>query len=196
MSARGARERGGADQAYLRSLPVNEASRVMGSRDRLQKVLGGKNPLEVVNAGRPDGYRITALGDRSAPAAPGTLPPASPERHQAGALAALVGARQAGAQSAVSDAFEEAQRLDGRHHGWYLQQLQSPTVELQRGVRSFERQIVKHEKWIADPASKVADFHSLRDAHREAMIEGWHQDIERHRESIVILLVYSEGAWQ
>lgn len=61
VSARAAREREAAGRTFLRSLPTAEAARVMGSRDKLQKVLRGADPLTIVNRGRPDGYRIIEL---------------------------------------------------------------------------------------------------------------------------------------
>ena len=58
---------------------------------------------------------------------------------------------------------------------------------VKRDIRSFENQIAQHEKWITDPTSKVADYHSHNPRWREALIKGWKQDIKRHRDSIEIL---------
>lgn len=55
-------ERKGAVQAYLRTLPAYEAARVLGSRERLAQVLGGKSVDAVVNAGRDPMYHLARLG--------------------------------------------------------------------------------------------------------------------------------------
>lgn len=46
-----------------RDLPAAEAARVMGSRGRLQRVLDGADPVEVVNRGVADGYRTVRMGE-------------------------------------------------------------------------------------------------------------------------------------
>lgn len=63
LSAAGARPMPGAEAAYLRSMPVDEAARVMGSRQRLQRVLDGASVDSVVNAGVDPLYRLARLGN-------------------------------------------------------------------------------------------------------------------------------------
>jgi len=65
LSAAGARQVQAGEAAYLRSLSPQEAARVMGSADRAQRVLEGASFDVVVNAGRPDAYRLARLGDGS-----------------------------------------------------------------------------------------------------------------------------------
>lgn len=62
LSAAGARETPGGVAAYLRSMPLEDAARVMGSREMAQAVLDGASVDDVVNAGRPDRYRVRRLG--------------------------------------------------------------------------------------------------------------------------------------
>lgn len=71
LSADGARMQPGAEAAYLRSMPPEEAARVMGSKARALAVLNGKSVDEVVNAGVDPLYRLRRLGDRVA--APSSL---------------------------------------------------------------------------------------------------------------------------
>lgn len=66
LSAAGARPMPGAEAAYLRSMPVDEAARVMGSRQRLQRVLDGASVDSVINAGVDPLYRLARLGDPGA----------------------------------------------------------------------------------------------------------------------------------
>lgn len=64
LSASGARAAPGGVASYLRGMPIEEAARVMGSRERAQRVLAGAGLDEVVNAGRPDAYRVRRLGGK------------------------------------------------------------------------------------------------------------------------------------
>ena len=81
----------------------------------------------------------------------------------------------------------EIAKAGGKHSGWYRRQRELSEEQLSKGIRSFENQIARHEKWITDPTSKIVDYHSYDPRRREALIKGWKQDIERHRDSIEIL---------
>lgn len=81
----------------------------------------------------------------------------------------------------------EASKPGGRHHGWYLRLSDQSDAELDKSVRSFERQIARHEGWIADPLSKTPDFGEFHPQRQVALVAGWQQDIDRHRECIEIL---------
>jgi hypothetical protein len=100
---------------------------------------------------------------------------------------ALARARDAGLLETPKTAYDEALQPGGKHHGWYLRQRELPDVEIARGIRSFERQIARHENWIADPLAKTADFQSFDPRRQAALVDGWRRDVERHRASIEIL---------
>ena len=87
----------------------------------------------------------------------------------------------------MSNAYNEAKRVDGKHYGWYLRQQELKDAELEKGLRSFERLIARHEAWLTDPATKVQSFYGERIERQQALIAGWQQDIKRHREFIDIL---------
>lgn len=55
----------GGDAAFLSGLSVSEASAVMGSRDRLQRMLNGEALDDVVNAGKDKVYWLQRVGDLS-----------------------------------------------------------------------------------------------------------------------------------
>ena len=78
-------------------------------------------------------------------------------------------------------------KTGGKHHGWYLRQVELSDAELSKAIRSFESQIARHEKWVADPASKTPDFSEFDSRRQAALIAGWLQDAGRHRECIEIL---------
>lgn len=63
ISAAMARELPGGVAAYLRRLPVEDAARIVGSRDRLQQVLDGASLDDVLNAGKDRAYHLRRLGD-------------------------------------------------------------------------------------------------------------------------------------
>jgi len=62
ITAAMAREKSGGEVAYLRSLPVDDAVKVAGSRARLQRLLNGEDFDDVVNDGRDALYRLERLG--------------------------------------------------------------------------------------------------------------------------------------
>lgn len=67
LSAVNAREVPGGEAAYLRSLPVGDAARIVGSKDRLQKVLNGTPLDDVINAGINPEYHLKRLGQVDLP---------------------------------------------------------------------------------------------------------------------------------
>jgi hypothetical protein len=73
LTAAMARDKPGAEAAYLRSLGPVDGARVMGSRDRLQRVLNGASVDDVVNATKQDYYKLERLGTVSAMETPQTL---------------------------------------------------------------------------------------------------------------------------
>lgn len=67
-----------AEAAYLRSLPLADAARVMGSRDRLQKMLNGAKLDDVVNATQDPYYKMQRLGNMTDPELPVDKPKPKP----------------------------------------------------------------------------------------------------------------------
>jgi hypothetical protein len=65
-SAAGARPVPMAGTAFLRALPEGEASRIVGSRERLQAALMGADPVGLMDAGKAPQYRTIRLGDDAA----------------------------------------------------------------------------------------------------------------------------------
>ena len=63
ISASMARELPGGVAAYLRRLPVEDAARIAGSRERLQQILDGATLDDVLNAGKDRAYHLRRLGD-------------------------------------------------------------------------------------------------------------------------------------
>ncbi|MEX0139512.1 RHS repeat-associated core domain-containing protein [Massilia sp. LMS1-1-1.1] len=98
---------------------------------------------------------------------------------EAGALSAELG--KDAARTATQIAAE-----GGKHAGQLTQFLKQTPDQLRKTIGSFERQIAKHEGYIADPASHVPNFGALRPEHQSNLLHHWGQDIIRHRELMSI----------
>jgi len=83
------------------------------------------------------------------------------------------------ASNVAKSAFEIAQS-GGRHAGQLKQFLKQTTEQLQSSIKSFNKQIAKHEEWIKDPTKKVENFYSLRSEHQKSLLKHWNEDISRH----------------
>jgi len=81
----------------------------------------------------------------------------------------------------------EIAKTGGKHSGWYDTQRELTEKQLSKGIRTLEKQIARHEKWIADPFSKIPDYDNFDQRRQTALILGWKQDIQRHRELLEIL---------
>jgi hypothetical protein len=151
-----------AERAFFESLPADEGRKVAGSFDKLRRILDGENWEKVIDGSTDPLYRLQRVGEIYRSGTGATLP-------------------------TVTSAYETA-KSGGKYHGWYLQQLNLSDAELEKGIKSFERQIRKHRGWIDDPTSKTPDFFSLHPAQQVHLIEvKWPQDIRRQQDSIEIL---------
>jgi len=86
----------------------------------------------------------------------------------------------------IENAYIEAMS-GGKHNVWAQQYLNKPSQELQKGIKSFEKQIELHKNKIKDPAKYNPgwdDFHTDR---KESLMKRWPKDIERHKEQKAIL---------
>jgi hypothetical protein len=86
------------------------------------------------------------------------------------------------------DAFAEAQKPNGKHHGFYQQYKDEPSSFIRRGIRSLQRQIVEHEYKLGDPENRVVGFKDLDPRRKRALVERvWHDELVNYREQIEIL---------
>ncbi|WP_333873070.1 hypothetical protein [Methylobacter sp.] len=84
--------------------------------------------------------------------------------------------------------FEAARHKGGAHHGWYLKSQELTDAELEKGIKSLQKQIDKHRLWISDPTTKIPGFTSFHPDRQRNLIERkWPQDIQRQQEQITIL---------
>ncbi|MCU7934122.1 MAG: phage head morphogenesis protein [Candidatus Thiodiazotropha sp. (ex Dulcina madagascariensis)] len=76
----------------------------------------------------------------------------------------------------------------GKHAGTLRRYRAVSTTEIRRGIRSLERQIGKHQAWLADPTLKVDSFYNLPEVQQLALLEKrWPEDILRQREKIGVM---------
>ena len=54
--------------------------------------------------------------------------------------------------------------------------------QLQKTIKSFDKQIAMYQGWIKNPVSKVKNFNSLAPKHQSNLIHHWQQDILGHQE--------------
>lgn len=60
-------------------------------------------------------------------------------------------------------------------------------AEIEKSIRSFERQIARHEGWLDHPRTKAPDFDAFHPQRKTVLLDGWRQDIARHSECLDIL---------
>lgn len=118
----------------------------------------------------------------------------SPEQRQGVLGVNKAKAFDAGRHAAISENIKkgrapayDAAKSGGKYYGWYIQLVDLDERRLLKSRRNFEKQIALHEKWIADPGSKVRDFSSLDPREKTGLVSGWKQDIARHVECVEIL---------
>lgn len=78
-------------------------------------------------------------------------------------------------------AFEVAQ-AGGRNSGQLTQFLKQTATQLGRSIRKFDKNVVKHENWIANPKSKIPEWDTFSAQRQANTIHHWKEDIARARE--------------
>jgi hypothetical protein len=76
----------------------------------------------------------------------------------------------------------------GRHAGFLRSYSSKSVAELDRGIRSIEKQIALHEDKIRNPNKHVPNFVKLDPRQQKALVEKtWPSDIQRQQEQLAIL---------
>lgn len=173
MTAAGAREAPGGGATYLRSLPLDEAARVMGSRERLQRVLSGAGIDDVINAGKDPLYRLARLGD--------------------GGGHALVAGRNGGAAESkpLVDPYEIA-KAGGKHRGFLRQVSDWGPRQRAKAIASLWAEVTLHLDKISSPQKYVPSWAVLSESHRSSLLRDWRKEVTDHQEQIAILKGYED----
>jgi hypothetical protein len=96
-------------------------------------------------------------------------------------LGGIAGATERVVGKAAKNAIQIA-REGGKHSGQLNQFLKQTPEQLQKTIKSFDKQIANHEAWIKAPTLKVNNFYELRPEHQQNLLHHWQQDIARHNE--------------
>lgn len=91
-----------------------------------------------------------------------------------------------GLSKSVRGAFEIAQE-GGRHAGMLERYARSASDEILKGIRSYEKNVLKHEGYLKDPTIKVKEFAKLSEREQKWNIEYWKKEIATRREQIEVL---------
>ena len=94
--------------------------------------------------------------------------------------------------AAVSDAYNEAKRLGGKHHGFLRQLPAMGPRQRRKAVDSYLEQVELHRNKISSPQKYVGDWDELRDSHKVALIRNWNKEVEDRLEQIEILKGYED----
>lgn len=88
----------------------------------------------------------------------------------------------AGAVDVAAKSATQIAQAGGRHAGQLAQFAKQTPDQLGKTINSFDKQIAKHEEFIANPTSHVPNFNELSTKHQGNLIHHWGQDIKRHQE--------------
>ncbi len=78
--------------------------------------------------------------------------------------------------------------LEGKHHRFLVDYQKKRNVELEKGIRSIEKQINLHIDKINNPQKHISQWNDLRSEQKKNLIEKkWNEDILRQREQKEIL---------
>lgn len=87
----------------------------------------------------------------------------------------------------TNDAYEIA-KSGGKNSGFYKNYLDKSTKEIEKGIKSLEKQIQEHTDKISNPQKYIKDFDKLDVRQQENLInKKWNSDIARQKEQKQIL---------
>jgi hypothetical protein len=90
----------------------------------------------------------------------------------------------------VTDAYEEAKKQGGRHHGFLRQLPEMGPRQRRKAAESYQQQVELHLDKIASPEKYVEDWDRLRHSHKATLIRNWRKEVEDRLEQIAILKGY------
>ena len=103
------------------------------------------------------------------------------------------GSATGGANTASSTKFGSgsayaAAKSGGTHAKFYSQYAEKSSKELEKGVKSINKQIAEHKSKIKNPEKHIPNFKNLDKRHQKDLIEKrWPNDIKRQKEQKNIL---------
>jgi RHS repeat-associated protein len=86
-----------------------------------------------------------------------------------------------GLSEAAKEAFEVA-KTGGRHSGLLKEYMNKSTIEIQRALRSYEKQVTVHAEKLNDPARFAEGLSKMEPRAQEGLLRHWQQDLRRNLE--------------
>ena len=78
-------------------------------------------------------------------------------------------------------------KAGGRHAGLFRTYERKSTAEIQRALRSYERQVELHRQKIHSPEQFVEDWGILRSHVQSGLLRHWQKDMNRNQELAEIM---------
>ena len=90
--------------------------------------------------------------------------------------------------SKIADDVFEIAKNGGKHNGFYKQYIGKTKSEIEKGIKSIQKQIDEHIDKIINPEKHIPDFKKLDPRQQDALInKKWPSDIQRQMEQKRIL---------
>jgi predicted RNase H-like nuclease (RuvC/YqgF family) len=75
----------------------------------------------------------------------------------------------------------------GKHSGFYDNYVNRSIKELEKSIKSYKKQLAKHQDKLANPEKYVKDWHPTRVKGQEKQIKDWTIEVNNFSEKIEIL---------
>ena len=93
---------------------------------------------------------------------------------------------------AVSQAYDEAKKPGGKHHGFFRLLSALGPRQRRKAVKSYQEQVTLHLDKISSPEKYVEGWEDLRESHRATLIRSWRKEVEDRLEQIAIVKGYED----
>ncbi|MFL6860594.1 MAG: RHS repeat-associated core domain-containing protein, partial [Sphingomicrobium sp.] len=91
-----------------------------------------------------------------------------------------LGARAPGISRATAVERAAFQRATSAFPKQLQQTLRMETRQIQRSLRSFEKNVADHKGWLADPKSKIKNWDQLSSDQKRNILHHWKEDVKRN----------------
>jgi hypothetical protein len=87
-----------------------------------------------------------------------------------------------GASGGVAKAVKEALEKGGRHSGLLKEYAKRSPKEIEKALRSYEKQVAIHKEKIANPAKFAKNWDGMTNTERAGLLTKWQKDLIRNQE--------------
>ncbi|MEW6609799.1 MAG: hypothetical protein AB1414_20540, partial [bacterium] len=82
---------------------------------------------------------------------------------------------------------EEALRIGGKHSGLLENYAKRTPEEIQKALKSYEKQVALHKEKIANPDKFAEDWNKMDTRAQEGLLRYWQKDLQRNQELAEIM---------